>query len=328
MNRFALSVLSCLVLLIAGCGGNKGNTSHLELVASGMAYPAQDSVTTETLRLLSWNVEHFVDGFDNPYIENNREDNPRAEMVERVALLTTALKAIDADVVVLQEFEGENFARALARDKFPELGYKYFSASESPTWYMNVVVMSRVPLGTHYGYGRVLTPIVGKINEDGTQASQHQINTRMWSVDVLPNEDYVFTLTGVHLKAGRNQDDKATRQGQYRFLKGQFARFMKERETANLMMVGDFNSYPDSEELQEFLRPEMRVSMINPTAGTVLLTHPANQPERQLDYILYNDQMKPEIVEGSYKIPMPLSAEEMRRVADHLPLVVEFRVEE
>lgn len=328
MNRFVTMGVCCLGLMMIGCGGKKGNLTSAQVVASGMVFPADYDAKVDSLKVLSWNVEHFVDEYDNPYINNNRENDPPVEMIERVALLSEAIKAINADVVVLQEFESENFARALARDQFPELGYRFFSASESPTWYMNVVVMSRVPLGTHYGYGRVFTPIVGKTQENGSPASQDQINTRMWSVDVIPNEDYVFTLTGVHLKAGRGEENEGFRKGQYRFLKGQFARFIKERPNANLLMVGDFNSYPDSPELQEFLLPESGVKMLNPTEGTTLLTHPADNPERQLDYILYNDKMKPEVIKESYKVAMPLEAEQMRRIADHLPLVIEFEVQE
>ncbi|MGF1573036.1 MAG: endonuclease/exonuclease/phosphatase family protein [Sumerlaeia bacterium] len=318
--------ICCLGLLVIACGGSKGNLSDAQLIANGMVFPPDYQAKTQSLKVLSWNVEHFVDEYNNPYINNNREDNPPVDMIERVALLSEALKLIDADIVVLQEFESENFARALAREKFPELGYTFFTASESPTWYMNVVVMSRVPLGTHYSYGRVSTPIIGKLNEDGSQASQNQINTRMWSVDVFPNPDYAFTLSGVHLKAGRGDENAGYRKGQFRFLKGQFARFIAERPKANILLVGDFNSYPDSPELQEFLLPENGVRMINPTEGQVLFTHTADKPERQLDYILYNDHMKPEIVDNSYKIPMPFEATEMRRIADHLPLVIEFEL--
>jgi hypothetical protein len=30
----------------------------------------------DTLRVLSWNVEHFVDAYDSPYIDNRRENEP------------------------------------------------------------------------------------------------------------------------------------------------------------------------------------------------------------------------------------------------------------
>jgi len=305
----------------------QGKPNLMSTVAPGMVFPADyNPADFSELKVVSWNVEHFVDTFDNPYIDNDRENNPSAKTLERIKLLSEALKEIDADIVVLQEFESESFARWLSENEFPELGYQYFSASESPTWYMNVVIMSRVPLGTHYGYGRVFTPVVGMTNDDGTQQSQDYINTRMWSIDVIPREDYVVTMTGVHLKAGRGERNEGFRKGQYRFLKGQYDRFLNERPEANILLVGDLNSLPESPELTEFLLPGEKVQMINPTAGVETLTHSADDPSRQLDYVLYNEKLEPEVVEDSVKIAMPLNNEKMARIADHLPMEITISI--
>ncbi|MDX1970893.1 MAG: endonuclease/exonuclease/phosphatase family protein [Candidatus Sumerlaeia bacterium] len=311
-------------LCLGGCALGPSKPNSLSTVAPGKVLPNSYTTRTEPIRLLSWNVEHFVDEYDDPYIENDREDEPDAAMVERTVLLAKALRTINADIVVLQEFESENFARQIAEKYLEDLNYEYFSASESPTWYMNVVVMSRIPLGVHYSYKNVFTPVVGQTNEDGTPAQQSNINTRMWAVDVIPNEEYVFTLTGVHLKAGGGDRNAAMRTGQYDFLKGQFQRFLNERPEANLLMVGDFNSYPESPELAGFLAPSGRVKLINPTAGKEFLTHPAEEPSRQLDYIIFNNNMAPEITPESVQIAPGVSREDMIKIADHLPLVVEF----
>ena len=67
---------------------------------------------------------------------------------------------------------------------------------------MNVVIMSKVPLGTFYSYGSLYTPVPGIKNKEGYEEAQINLNTRLWSIDVLPNANYDFNLTGVHLKAG------------------------------------------------------------------------------------------------------------------------------
>lgn len=121
----------------------------------------------ETFSVLSWNVEHFVDPYDDPYINNRREDNPGPEMPERVQLLVATIKKADADIVVLQEFESEKYLMSLARDSFPELGYQFFSDAASPGWYMNVVLMSRFPLGVLQAYGDVYTPVTAYRDEEG-----------------------------------------------------------------------------------------------------------------------------------------------------------------
>ena len=68
----------------------------------------------ETFKVLSWNVEHFVDDFDNPYINNRREDNPPTNMLERRARLAEVLKLADADIIVFQEFESSTYAKGIS----------------------------------------------------------------------------------------------------------------------------------------------------------------------------------------------------------------------
>jgi len=54
------------------------------------------------------------------------------------------------------------------------------------------------------------------------------------------------------------------------------------------------------------------------------MTHTADDPKRRLDYILVNENMVPELVKGSVKVPMLLNEKEMRTVSDHLPVIADF----
>ncbi len=278
----------------------------------------------ETFSVLSWNVEHFVDPYDDPYINNRREDNPGSEMPQRVQLLVEAIRKADADVVLLQEFESEKYLMSLARDSFPELGYQFFSDAASPGWYMNVVLMSRFPLGVLQAYGDVYTPVTGFVDEEGKKQTQVNLNTRMWTMQVFPDASYEFWLTGVHLKAGRGPRNEAMRAGQIHFLNEQFDRILQINPEANLMMAGDFNAYPNSMELKlltDAIKPNY---LIDPMDSTVW-THPSNEPARRLDYMLVNQSMSKEIVAGSVNPVYFFSADTMRMISDHLPVMGEFR---
>ncbi len=278
----------------------------------------------DTLTVLSWNVEHFIDAHDNPYIGNERED-AGSQMKERIPLFLQALRQANADVVVLQEFESVQFLHQLAKDSLADMGYAFFADHESIDWYMNVVVMSRVPLGIVYGYGAVTTAsryTDEKTNEEKYETQSH-LNTRMWSVDVLVNEEYSFMLTGVHLKAGRGPRNEAMRIGQIEFLKGQFERFAAENPNVNLLVVGDMNSVPGSKEIGTLLDGGSPVTFVDNLADNVH-THPAGKPERRLDYILPNVNMQHELIAGSLQPVYFFDPATQESIADHLPLMAAF----
>ncbi len=297
----------------------------IEAYRQGIVLPADyKNPVGDTLKILSWNVEHFVDQFDNPYTNNSRED-VGSQMEGRETLLVQALRKADADVVVLQEFEHIQYLRKIANDSLPEMGYRFFADHESPDWYMNVVVMSRVPLGIVYGYGSVTTPTVYKDEETGEEKieTQNHLNTRMWSVDVLVDEDYSFLLTGLHLKAGRGRRNEAMRKGQIQFLKGQFERFARENPDRNMLVVGDFNCTPESEEFQLLLDGNSTVTFLDNLPDSVF-SHPADDPKWRIDHILPNTNMQAELVEGSLQVNYFFEVETQRSLADHLPLTVQF----
>lgn len=278
----------------------------------------------ETFSVLSWNVEHFVDPYDDPYINNRREDHPGPEMPKRVQLLVDAIRKADADVVLLQEFESEKYLMSLARDSFPELGYRFFSDAASPGWYMNVVLMSRFPLGVLQAYGDIHTPVTDFLDEEGNKQTQVNLNTRMWTIQIFPDVSYAFWLTGVHLKAGRGPRNEAMRSGQIHLLNQQFDRIIQLDPEANLMMAGDFNAYPNSDELKLLTDSSKPDYLVDPMDSTIW-THPSNEPARRLDYMLVNPGMIREMVAGSVKPVYFFSADTMRMISDHLPVMGEFR---
>ncbi len=323
------SLLIILVLLVAACSEKQmadtevkqGSVLFDSVVVKpvGYEYP-KDS----TFKVLSWNVEHFIDSYDDPYIDNERENNPPENMHLRLGLLLEAFKKADADIVVLQEFESAKFLKQLANDSLPDMGYKYFADIPSHNWYMNVVVMSRFPMGIINGYGSVTTPLPGYFNEEGEEETQNQINTRMWSVDVFPSEDYTFLLTGVHLKAGRGERNIAMRKGQLNLLVSRFNELLQLNPDKNMMVAGDLNAIPGSEELALLMNNPKLINPFTDPVDTAVYSHPANSPGRRLDYMLVNRNMYREAQPGTIKVDTFFSPDTMRIISDHLPLTGSF----
>ena len=329
------SIFLLFFLILIGCNTNK-NLINSDSYFSKEAFVANSKgqvvpvgfefAKKEDFTVLTWNVEHFVDSYNDPYINANRENTPDSLMGNKVDNLAAAIKKIDADIVVLQEFESAKFLRQIATTKLEGMGYKYFADAPSHGWYMNVVVMSRFPLGITYGYGNVTTPVLGYKNEEGKPETQNRINTRMWSIEIYPNKEYNFLLTGVHLKAGRDERDIAMRKGQINFLKQQFHRFLKEDKHKNMLVVGDFNSILGSQEINLFLNEKRKVEkFIDPLPKTVM-THSSDNPNRRLDYILINTNMYKEYKENSAKVPQIYTPKKMRELSDHLPVTATFKI--
>lgn len=320
-------ILLALALLLPACAASSNTQSETRppdapsaatVLPEGFSYPEGDS-----LRVATWNAEHFVDTYDNPYIDAEREDDPPEAMSERRERFAEAVRRLDADVLVLQEFESAAYAERLAEERFPDMGYEFFAATESRDWYMNVVLMSRVPLGVVESYAGVTTPIPGQTTDEGEPAAQAFTNNRLWTADVLARPGYTFTLAGLHLKSGPDERDAAWRTGQIRFLRSQLSDLTSARPGANILVAGDLNSLPGSPELELLLNGEdgSGVHLINPLAGRETLTHPAGDLQRQLDYILVNEAMQPELADGSVHVASPLAPGAQAATSDHLPVV-------
>jgi len=287
---------------------------------SDYAFPTKD-----TLSVLTWNVEHFVDEYDNPFIRNQMEDKPK-EVSKRIDLLAGMLKKINADVVVFEEFESRALAMKIAKEKLAGLGYRFFTGGESPDWYMNVVVMSKLPLGVTYSYGSIYTPVEGFKDSLGRPETQNNINARIISAEVRAKADLSFILTGVHLKAGRFKRDTIIREGQMRFLHAQSKRFLKENKNANLLLLGDFNSTPESSELKLLLNGDKAAQFIDPLANTNVFSHPSENPFWRIDHILPNKNMMKYLSPNGVKVAEGLDMKVLQEISDHLPVVAKFLI--
>ena len=319
------TLLAMLILSACQETANRNDTSTTSDTYPPLTLPPDyvDRVG-DTLTVLSWNVEHFVDAYDNPYINNSREDQAEnSRVMRRMQMLAEAIRQVDADVVVLQEFESAQLAKMMADSLLPDMHYDFIADAESPDWYMNVVVMSRAPLGLSFGYGNMYSPLTFT-NEAGEQVTETQrmINTRIFSTEVIPNEDYRFLLTGVHLKAGGGDRNAAMRRGQLELIAQQLERIGGATGISDMLITGDFNAYPDGKEIG-YITEEAGLAFRDPLPPEVV-THPADSPYRRLDYILINEAMLDEYVEGSLEVSYLFDTTRQSQLSDHLPVVADF----
>ncbi len=332
--RTLLPLLLALCL-ISACGPDAPPPSP----AAGMTLPPDyDFPDDDTVRVATWNLEHFVDGHDNPYIDADTENTPSPDLKNRKRRVARALRRLDADLVVLQEAESEAFLQSFVEDRLGDTNYRFATSVESPTWYMNVVLLSRYPLGVVRNYADVVTHIVGQDADNGEPAAQSLTNHRLWTTDVRVAADRMWTLVGAHLKAGRSASDRGWRIGQIRFLHAELSRLRTGRPAAQMLVAGDLNSLPDSPELRLLLNNPDRpapdsvqpgrvsgdIRFTDPLSDRPTPTHPSDDPVRQLDYLLPNSALADRLVDGSVHVARPLPADSMAATSDHLPVAASF----
>jgi len=91
------------------------------------------------------------------------------------------------------------------------------------------------------------------------------------------------------------------------------------------LIAGDLNILPGDREFLHLLgREETLPKFIDPFADADSFTHTADNPERQLDHLLPNEQMMNDIVPGSANVLMPFDPQTMRIISDHLPVIARF----
>jgi endonuclease/exonuclease/phosphatase family metal-dependent hydrolase len=316
MKRYLIPLF--VLFLIVGCQSHQ--SSSFQPGTQAAAQPSWYS-PKDTLTVVTWNMEHFVDPYDNPYIHNKREDQPPANMPERRELFVKAVKALDADIVVFEEFESDSYLRSLADEHFPEMGYQVFTALESPDWYMNVVMMSRVPVGLFHSYANAVTPIVGLTDDQGDPAQQVLTNNRMWTAEMLVDSDVTLWLTGLHLKAGRGERNEAWRRGQINLLRDHLGDLTTVDPQRKMLVVGDLNMTPDEDEFKLLLGDQSdQPTFVDPLAGSGVFSHPSDSLFWRIDHWLPNQQLQPNVAPNSVHIAHPLPMEQMIKLSDHLPV--------
>ncbi|MCS4193291.1 endonuclease/exonuclease/phosphatase family metal-dependent hydrolase [Salinibacter ruber] len=105
-----------------------------------------------------------------------------------------------------------------------------------------------------------------------------------------------------------------------------------------MLVAGDLNSLPDSPELRLLLNNPDRpapdsvqpgrvpgdIRFTDPLSDRPTPTHPADNPVRQLDYLLPNPALSDRLVDGSIRVARPLPADSMAATSDHLPVAASF----
>jgi endonuclease/exonuclease/phosphatase family metal-dependent hydrolase len=257
------------------------------------------------IRLATYNTLNLFDRSDDPSLHGEFDDAKFPTSEDRCRGLAAAIKAVDADIIALQEVESME-ALTWFRDTYlPDARYKYL-ASKDVGYYRGVecAVMSRFPITNvqtwpdeslddvkREGKGWATLP------KDKGIGLKFQRSPLM--VDIKINDGYTLTVFSLHHKAGREFD--AQREAEALQIVEYIDQMRRGDPSRNIVVMGDFNAAPWDKSLRVYLQAGMIDTLaFRTTQGDdEALLYKTHESNRVLDYILLNSAAHRELVIGS-----------------------------
>ena len=300
-----------------------------------------------TLRLATYNVLNLFDDHDDPALTDRHDDmfssrnNQRAKPEAQRKALADAIKRTNADIIGLQEVESFDALNAFRKEYLDGLGYEHIvSIDVGQERGIEQAVISRFPITEATVWP---TLALGGIHPEkyGTQRNWHAGESIMYRRSPLRvrievpakatgDEPYELTLFVIHHKSGRYSE--YWREAEAKKLCEMLEAIRTEDPSRNIAVLGDFNALPTDTSARAYERIGYRhVIQRDGSPDPQRLTHESDRP---IDFILVNDALAAEIVEGSAFVlgtPVRAKGANYRTVpppanyaSDHLPVCVDI----
>ncbi len=296
--------LFATALLLVGCGGDSTPPSDASRSDGGL----DAFVAPVTFTVATWNVENFFDEVNDR--DTFDEVLSPSEVAQKIENVGRVLRALDADVIALQEVENKAILDRLADGPLAGMGYdqRLLIDSFDPRG-IDVACLARVPVSnvvSHQGERFA--------NADGT-------NEYFFSRDALE----IFAEPGgvplivmvLHLRSMLDGGDD------HRLAEAMQARRIADRRYEmgfeRFVIAGDLNDFPGSETVQSIVDSERWTDLTESVLDADRWTYTFRGRRQQIDYLIGSPVMLQErteirIVHGS----------EVDAASDHSPIRATF----
>jgi endonuclease/exonuclease/phosphatase family metal-dependent hydrolase len=209
-----------------------------------------------SLRLGAFNVENLFDGVDDPSLSGDYDDIKMATDETRLRNLAAAIKALDADVLALEEVESEACLKWFRDTYLKDLGYDHLS-SRDVGYYRGVEqsVLSRFPIEEVKLYRDVkLADAQARLPKDPEERKRQK-----WApkgdlssgfarsplhVRIRLPDGSALELFVLHLKSGPKKDFAFQREMEALSVVNLLDGVRAKDPDAQIAVVGDFNAGP------------------------------------------------------------------------------------
>lgn len=280
-------------------------------VSGGRAPPPQRQ---PGVRVASWNLENFFDGWDDPYRGDERTD-PAMISAPRRQRIADALLQLDADVVCLQEVENRFALEEFVRAYLPDSGYQVVLVEGNDDRGIDVALLSRLPIESTTSYRHLRF-----VDEAGAEHGFQRDLLRVRIGGALQADMFV-----VHLKSqsGGDEADRvraAEARAAAAILRAELARDPAWRA----IVAGDFNEVLGEPTLDAFLGPAAAggAALADLCAGTEQPSYHQEPYVSRIDFLLATPALLAEKAEAA--VVSKLTGVDLRCTSDHYPVAARF----
>ena len=311
MNR----LLSLLIVLTLACSDDATSTTDGGTTPNKDAPPSQlDSKIgpAVTFTLATWNVKDFFDEHDDPALSDDVLTS--AQVKAKMQKLGSAINALDADVLVLQEVESLALLKRLNQGYLSKMGYTEVWLQEGNDLRgIDVALLSRFEVTQYLSNAKDTFP---GVNDPGTNYGFSR-DCPMATLKLGPGRELRLLIN--HLRAGGGYTDLRRREAQAQRVRQLADMVLKGEPQVNLAVIGDLNDEPSSDTIK-LIRDK------SPTLFDVVTLLPASQRKtfhgsKQLDYILVSPGLKADLENSSVTVPFD---QLFSGTSDHYPIRAKF----
>ncbi len=293
----------------------------------------------DVLRVCSYNVENLFDDHDDPQLSEHYEDADATKPIAHVEAVAAVLRAIDADVVALQEIESERALRAFHDKHLAGLGYRHVvSLDAGDERGIEPALLSRHPVVAVENWPRLVLggeqPAMIEDRENPLAGEPLVYHRTPLSVTVeVPTEggDAIrVTFFVVHQKSGRASG--YWREAEAKRTAARVARLRADRPH-HVIVLGDFNCSTSDPGLMPFLEIGLRDVFPERPASEDLSTHSSG---RTIDYVLVTPELRRHVHGRPFVVKTParprgsdwsMTPHPEGYASDHFPVVVDLRLD-
>ena len=260
-----------------------------------------------TIRVASYNMLNYFDDVNDPSLEGEYDDfgtNPGPTSSERCQELADAIRAMDADIIGLEEVESFDAIKHFRDRYLADMGYDHI-VSEDVGYYRGCEqsLLSRFPITNTATWPQAdLT----KVNRTGggwddipADIDHVSFQRSPLFATVQTPEGYELSVFVLHHKAGRN---RWHREAEALQIMEYVAALQKSDPDHNIIILGDFNAQPWDRSMQVYRDGGMvdamtlRTDLEHGYASPLRQTHTSG---RVIDFLLLNHAAVGELVNGS-----------------------------
>lgn len=295
-----------------------------------------------SIRLATYNLENLFDDKDDPSLSGSNEDKDQTKPAEALKGAAAALRALDADVVAVEEVESLEALTWFRDNWLKDLGYTYVvSVDAGDDRWIEQGVLSRYPLTGVKNWPRLaLEGVHPDKAPDAEAGSPLKLHRSPLKVDVVLGDEGgkapTLTLFVVHHKSGAKSAywREAESKKVVELVNAEIASYGAGAADHRVAILGDFNASPDQASVKTYMTGGLIDLFSDRVAGDpAWVTHESG---RTIDLILGNAALAKSVAGGSHfvmGVPARPAGSDWRSTpppegygSDHYPVAVDLAI--